>query len=202
MDTHQYGRGHFKKYLHFIFYKIFIYVTAMRTLLFNIISLLLDTFSPAICKLLNAVGKESLWLRAKPVMHRLFHLIISRKLTTSNGEAIQNATLCSLHQVATLAAICMTHVTCTRWWRRLGCPGKVTTVTMRFVTICKFLSPQPLPHNGSLITLSVQTFTPYGHKPPAKPTNNVSKCSATMYIPSSCEFNPHKSWNYTLLSCS
>jgi len=34
----------------------------MRTmLLFNIISLL-DTFSPAICKLLNAVGKESLWL--------------------------------------------------------------------------------------------------------------------------------------------
>jgi len=51
--------------------KIFIYVTEMRTtLLFNIISLLLDTFSPTICKLLNAVGKESLWLTAKPVMHQ------------------------------------------------------------------------------------------------------------------------------------
>jgi len=33
-------------------------------------------------------------------------------------------------------------------------------------------------------------------------TNIVSKCSATMYIPSSCEFNLHKSCNYTLLSCS
>ena len=53
------------------------------TLLLNIISLLLDTFSPAICKLLNAVGKESLWLTAKPVMHRLFHLIISCKSKTS-----------------------------------------------------------------------------------------------------------------------
>jgi len=30
----------------------------MRTLLFNIISFLLDTFSPVICKLLNAVGKK------------------------------------------------------------------------------------------------------------------------------------------------
>ena len=37
------------------------------TLLFNIISLLLDTFSPRICKFLNAVGKESLWLTAKPL---------------------------------------------------------------------------------------------------------------------------------------
>ena len=54
------------------------------TLLFNIISIL-DTFSPAICKLLNAVGKESLWLTAKPVMHRLFHLIISCKSTTSSS---------------------------------------------------------------------------------------------------------------------
>jgi len=79
-----YIRGYFKKFPHFIFLKIFIYVTDMRTrLLFNIISLLLDTFSPAICKLLNAVGKESLWLTAKPVMHRLFHLIISCKSTTS-----------------------------------------------------------------------------------------------------------------------
>jgi len=61
-----------------------LYVTDMRTtLLFNIISLLLDTFSPAICKLLNAVGKESLWLTVKPVMHRLFHLIISCKSMTS-----------------------------------------------------------------------------------------------------------------------
>ena len=57
----------------------------MRTLLFNIISLLLDTFSPAICKLLNAVGEESLWLTAKPVMHRLFHLIINCKSTTSES---------------------------------------------------------------------------------------------------------------------
>jgi hypothetical protein len=56
------------------FFKIFI-------LLFNIISLL-DTFSPAICKLLNAVGKERLWLTAKPVIHGLFHLI-SCKSTTS-----------------------------------------------------------------------------------------------------------------------
>ena len=55
----------------------------MRTLLINIISLLLDTFSPVICKLLNAVGKESLWLTAMPGMHRLFHLIISFKSTTS-----------------------------------------------------------------------------------------------------------------------
>ena len=53
------------------------------TLLFNIISLLLDTFSSAICKLLNATGKQSLWLTAKPVMHCLFHLIISCKSTTS-----------------------------------------------------------------------------------------------------------------------
>ena len=61
-----------------------LYVTDMRTtLLFNIISRLLDTFSPTICKLLNAVGKESLWLTAKPVMHHLFHLIISCKSTTS-----------------------------------------------------------------------------------------------------------------------
>ena len=56
----------------------------MRTaLLFNIISLLLDTFSQAICKLLNYVGKEHLWLIAKPVMHRLFHLTISCKSPTT-----------------------------------------------------------------------------------------------------------------------
>jgi len=52
------------------------------TLLFNIISLLLDTFSPAICKLLNAVGKESLWLTAKPVMLHLFHLISCKSATS------------------------------------------------------------------------------------------------------------------------
>ena len=76
-------RGYFKKFSHFIFLKIFIYVTHMRkTLLINIISLLLDTFSPAICKLLNAIGKESLWLTAKPVIHHLFHLIISCKSTS------------------------------------------------------------------------------------------------------------------------
>jgi len=57
-------------------YSLKVYVTDMKTLLLNIISLL-DTFSPAICKLFNAVGKESLWLTAKPVMHRPFHLIIS-----------------------------------------------------------------------------------------------------------------------------
>jgi len=76
--------GTSKSFRTLFFKKIFIYVTDMRTtLLFNIISLLLDTFSPAISKLLNAVGKESLWLTAKPVMHRIFHLIISCKSTTS-----------------------------------------------------------------------------------------------------------------------
>jgi hypothetical protein len=60
-----------------------LHVTDIRTmLLFNIISLL-DTFSPAICKLHNAVGKESLWLTGKPVMHCLLHLIISCKSMTS-----------------------------------------------------------------------------------------------------------------------
>jgi len=58
-------------------------------IMFNIMSLLLHTLNPMICRLFNAVGKKCFWLITKSVMHRFYHInIIICKLTTS----------CSLHE--------------------------------------------------------------------------------------------------------
>jgi hypothetical protein len=54
-STITYMQGHFKKFPHCIL-KNLIYVRDIKnTLLFNIIFLLLNTFSPAVCKLVNII---------------------------------------------------------------------------------------------------------------------------------------------------
>jgi hypothetical protein len=74
----------FRKFPCFTLSAILIYATEIRTFISNILSFLLDTLSPTICKLFHVIRKKGSWLIMKWVRHCFLHLIIC-KLTTSYG---------------------------------------------------------------------------------------------------------------------
>ena len=68
----------FQKFPCFILSKIFVYATEIRTFIFNMLSFLLDTLSPTICKLFHVTRRKGFWLIMKWVTHCFLHLIICK----------------------------------------------------------------------------------------------------------------------------